>query len=315
MKITCATDMTPCGEAAMRRAGMLADQLDAQLSLLHVVVPGETAHALEVALGEANRRLQALAQPPLWRAQATPEWEVHAGSPLRIVPEVAARQRARLLVLGPHERRPLRDALEGTIAEKALGMKDFPVLVVRTAATGPYRRVLVALDLSDASAGALRAAESLVLGADTHARVLHAHEPPYQAMFAYAGVDTRFVRDYAQRSRQQARRSLRDLLDVESRHPLRYDLEVTQRPAAPAILRAVEQFAPDLLVMGTHGGGSLRRALVSSVASRVLNETRVDVLIVPEGSFDSASPGTSRSARRGARGARQYPSSSSIRAA
>ena len=37
--------------------------------------------------------------------------------------------------------------------------------------------------------------------------------------------------------------------------------------------------------MGTHAVGRLRRALVGSIANRVLHETTCDVLIVPEGSF------------------------------
>lgn len=315
MKMVCATDMTPRGDAAIERAGMLADQLGASLSLLHVVVPHESGEALEQALRTANARMQARVLPPLWRARSTPGWAVHAGSPLRVVPEAAARHGARLLVLGPHDKRPLRDALEGTVAEKALGIKEYPVLVVRSPVAGPYRRVLLALDLSDTSAGALRAAESLMLGPEAHASVVHAHEPPYHSMLAYAGVDSEAIRAHAGKWRREARRSVLDLLDCESRNPARYDVQVAQRPAAPAILRAVKQFSPDLLVMGTHGGGSLRRALVGSVASRVLNETQVDALIVPEGSFERDFIGTKRTAGRGARAARQYPSNPSIRAA
>jgi hypothetical protein len=40
--------------------------------------------------------------------------------------------------------------------------------------------------------------------------------------------------------------------------------------------------------MGTHGGGRLRRALVGSVANRIIHDTSCDVLIVPEGCFGAS---------------------------
>ena len=41
MRILCATDLQPKSDAAIGRAGMLADQLGAGLTLLHVAVRGD----------------------------------------------------------------------------------------------------------------------------------------------------------------------------------------------------------------------------------------------------------------------------------
>jgi hypothetical protein len=90
---------------------------------------------------------------------------------------------------------------------------------------------------------------------------------------------------YADGWRGEAKRAVRDLLKYESDHFARYDIHIEQQPAAVGIVQAIKRYEPDLLVMGTHGGGRLRRALVGSVANRVLHETSCDVLIVPEGSF------------------------------
>jgi universal stress protein E len=321
MRILCATDRLPKSEAAIERAGLLADQLSADLMLLHVVVPGESERALEQTLQTALAQTRSRAQPPLWRAQRAPNVAVRAGSPARIILDTVVQSKARLLVLGPHRKRPLRDSLEGTIAEKALAARNCPVLVVQDEARGPYRRVLLALDLSEASASAVRAAESLVLAPDVDARIVHAHEPPYQGMLYYADVGMDSAVRYTEGWRREAKRAVRDLLKYESAHFARYDVHIEQQPAAVGILRAIKRYEPDLLVMGTHGGGRLRRALVGSVANRVLHETHCDALIVPEGSFGASRSKSVFGARhpRGLssepRNTRERPVPSSLRAA
>ena len=94
--------------------------------------------------------------------------------------------------------------------------------------------------------------------------------------------------------KRQAAHSVRGFLGQESADPERYHVHIEQTHATPGILQSVRHFAPDLLVIGTHGGGRLRRALVGSVANRVLHETTGDVLIVPQGSH-----GMSRAERAG----------------
>ena len=46
------------------------------------------------------------------------------------------------------------------------------------------------------------------------------------------------------------------------------------------ILDEAERLAADLIVMGTHGKGSLRYALLGSVAKKVLRQTMRPVLVV-----------------------------------
>jgi nucleotide-binding universal stress UspA family protein len=155
---------------------------------------------------------------------------------------------------------------------------------VRNEARDPYRRVLLALDESDASASAIRAAESLVLTPEMSATVVHAHRPPYEGMLYSADIGPETIERYADNWKRDANQAVRELLSLESDDASRYAIHIEQKPAAPGILQAIAYFSPDLLVMGTRGGGRLRRALVGSVANRVLHETDCDVLIVPEGS-------------------------------
>src|SRR3546814_5231611 len=52
-----------------------------------------------------------------------------------------------------------------------------PVLMVNTEASGPYRRVIAAVDMSEASANALRTARTLGLLDGAYVTLLHTFQP------------------------------------------------------------------------------------------------------------------------------------------
>ncbi|MBS0417920.1 MAG: universal stress protein [Proteobacteria bacterium] len=275
MKMLCATDLWAKSDAALERAGILADRLDADLLLLHIVSTDSSDVTLEERLQRALTQITARARPPLWKAQCAPRLGVLPGNPARLILESIEESKARLLILGPHRRRPLRDLVEGTVVERALESRKCPVLVVRDTPRGPYKRVLLALDSTPASASAVSAAATLVLMPNTAAQVVHVFEPPY------AGIPQENVRNLE----RDAVRTVRGILERERAYFSSFAIEVDHGEPASAILRSVEQYQPDLLVMGTRGMSRLRRTLSVSVANRVLSEVERDVLIVPEGSF------------------------------
>lgn len=281
-RLLCATDLLPKSEVAIDRAGMLAEQLRAQLSLLHVVSPATSERNLEQALQLAITTLNARARPPAWRAGPTPEVAVRTGSPSRLILDAIDKQRVNLLVIGPHRRRSIRDVLEGTIAEKILNTRQCPLLLVQKPAEAEYRQVLLALDVAEESGAAVRAAETLVLNARAQAMVMHVCEPAHQGMLRSAGVGTEEVVSYVNHSRREAAAEIRDLLRRTSEDHTRYGVVIGDSHPARAIRRAVEMYQPDLLVMGT-SGSRVRRALIGSVASQVMDAAGCDVLVVPRG--------------------------------
>lgn len=282
-RLLCATDLLPKSEAAIDRAGLLAGQLQAQLSLLHVVAPTTSDRNLEQSLQLAITGLNARARPPAWRAGSSPEVNVRTGSPSRLILDAIDKHHVDLLVIGPHRKRSMRDVLEGTIAEKILNKRQCPLLIVSKPAEAEYRQVLLALDVTEESGEAVRAAESLILNARSQAMVMHVCEPPYQGMLRSAGVGTEEVISYLNQSRREAAAEIRDLLRRTSRDHARYGVVIGDSHPTRAIRRAVEMYQPDLLVMGT-SRGRVRRALIGSVASQVMDAAGCDVLVVPRGS-------------------------------
>jgi universal stress protein E len=283
MRLLSATDLLPKSEYSIDRAGLLADELDAELSLLHVVSPVAPGRVLEQSLQIAIGRMKSRVRSPLWHAETTPEVVVRPGNPARVILDTIAREAPDLVIMGPHESRGVVDALQGTIAEKIVSARNSSVLVVQSSAKVAYRNVLLALDVAASSRAAVRAAERLVLRDGVQATAIHACSATGHAVFQAADMDAALAGMHADSSPGAAAVALRDLLEQESADPSRYELVVTEGNPLPAILRAIEKRQPDLLVMGTRGDGWMRRAVLGSVANQLLKVARCDILIVPRG--------------------------------
>ena len=285
MRILCATDLLPKSEAAIARAGLMSDRLGANLTLLHIVSDEQSPTVQEKNLQDAFARAKTRAEPLVSSTHRTAVVMVRVGDPASNILDIASLAKAQLVILVPNKRRHMRDTLEETILEKSLAARSFAVIVVRNKATQPYRRVLVAVDFSESSLAALRAAESLVLTPEAEAAVVHAERPPYEGMTPFAGVGFDPLASYVGDWKQEMDDSIRGLLKYESANFARYDVQIEQESAVAGISDAASRYAPDVLVVGIRGGGRLRRMLARSVAKRILHDTSCDVLIVPEGSF------------------------------
>ena len=288
MRLLVATDLLPKSEFAIDRAGLLADELDAELSLLHVVSPVSSERVLEQSLQMAIGRMKSRARSPLWRARTTPDVEVRAGNPARVILDTIAREKPDLLIVGPHERRGVVDALQGTIIEKVVSARRCPVLVVQQSAGVNYRNVLLALDAATGSRAAGVAAERLVLRDGVRAGAIHACASPDHPVLQLPRPEGAGVALHTDCSPRTASAILRELLEQESADPKRYELIVAHGNPLPTIMRAIESRQPDLLVVGTRGDGRMRRAVLGSVANQLLKLAPCDMLIVPQGTSQAS---------------------------
>jgi nucleotide-binding universal stress UspA family protein len=300
-RLLAATDLLPKSEFGIDRAGLLADELGADLSLLHVVSPVSSDRVLEQSLETAIARMKSRVRRPLWHAETAPEVVVRAGNPARVILETLASEEPSALIVGPHSGRSgVVDALAGTIVEKAVSSRKSPVLMVQQSADRAYRNVLLALDAAPASRCALRTAESLVLRGEAQATVIHALGADHGVLrpVGAEGID---LPTHIHWSPGEATAAMRALLEQEGADPTRYELVVAEGNPLRTVMRAIEMRKPDLLVMGTRGDGRMRRAVLGSVANQLLKVANCDVLIVPRGASEaSLAPTAERIAPSGA---------------
>lgn len=288
LRLLVATDLLPKSEFAIDRAGLLADELDAELSLLHVVSPASSERVLEQSLQMAIARMKSRVRSPLWRAKTTPDVVVRAGNPARVILDTIAREEPDLLIVGPHERRGVVDALQGTIIEKAVSARRCPVLVVQQGASVNYRNIVLALDAAAGSRAAVRAAERFVMRDGAQTAAIHACASSDYTVLQIHAAEGAGVASRADCTLETASAVMRELLERESADPKRYELVIADGNPLQTIMRAIGRRQPDLLVMGTRGDGRMRRAVLGSVANQLLKVAPCDILIVPQGTLEAS---------------------------
>jgi nucleotide-binding universal stress UspA family protein len=281
MQILAATDFSTRSNRAVRQAGLLGQAHGAQLGLVHIVDDDQPEELVAMEKREAQRILaeQIVAVPELRGVQCRPI--VVEGDPFDGILRTADAIKADLIVMGAHRKQLLRDIFIGTTIERVIRVGTVPVLMVNHEAQRRYEKVLAPVDMSEASANALRAALALGLVGRTGATVLHAFVAPAKGKLFIAGADKANVDEYVDRERTAAAAQLTDFLAAHDLERESWSLHLEEGDPGEVISRTVEMMRPDLVVMGARGRSAIVKTLLGSVTEACLRSLDVDILAVP----------------------------------
>jgi nucleotide-binding universal stress UspA family protein len=281
MQILAASDFSTRSNRALRQAGLLAHSRDGQLHIVHVVDGDQPEELVRMETREAERLLreQVDSMPELRGTKLHPMVVVDA--PFDGILRTAAEIRPDLIVMGSHRKQLLLDIFTGTTVERVIRKGPFPVLMVNHEAQRKYDRVVAPVDMSDASAHALRVALSMGLIGDKGATLLHAFVALAKGKMFVAGSDQASIDSYVASERQRAMDELAGFVVANDLKHIRWSFRVEDDVPMATISRAVSELRPDLLVMGTHGRSALLKALIGSVTEEALRSLNVDILAVP----------------------------------
>jgi nucleotide-binding universal stress UspA family protein len=280
-KILAAVDLSHDSEGALERAIGLATYWGARLFILHAV----DDEALPSA-AEASARAKSAEAELDRRMKANPaadgcEYEVftNLGNSVDRILATCDRQYIDLLVMGTGKTRTLGQRLLGSTAERVLRKALQPVLVVRNPTTGPYRKLAVATDFSEPSCAALQCALGLFPNAAT--TIVHAYEVALHGLVSFDRMTGPLAERHEREMTEYVRQSLAEC--VAQAGALSPKLSTEGGIGTPeAVLNAlIKRDAVDLVVVGTHGRTGVRRALLGSVAERLIKTLPSDVLAVP----------------------------------
>ena len=289
--ILAATDFSPSSGHALARAAQLARAHGAGLHLLHAPSHGRWSqgtgmfsayfgdgNALSVERDRAllERRAAELGR----RFRVRTECHVVPGKPAE---EIAAFARARevdLVVLAARGTGGLRLGSVGGTALKVLWTSLVPVLMVRGEVDEPYRRALVATDLSERSMHVAEFARDMLPRAAL--TLLYAFRGEFESALQLVGAPLDSLRMYRADEGEAAAARLEThckSLNAGGRRAVHSRL-VHGHPV-PAVLKAAAEFGSGLVVLGKHGGPHWEELVLGSVVQNLVQQLRNDLLVVP----------------------------------
>jgi nucleotide-binding universal stress UspA family protein len=135
--------------------------------------------------------------------------------------------------------------------------------------------------LVDGSENAMRAVRDFVDKRDWYQQPVDLHllnvQLPIASGLVKSFISKKQLDDYYREEGLAALKQARALLD-EAGVPYRHHIGVGE--LAATILDYADDKKSDLLVMGTHGRGAVKGALLGSVATRMLHQGNIPVLLV-----------------------------------
>ena len=288
-------DGSELAEAALPYASAIAKATGARLLLFTVWGGADSeliAHLPDVA-EDLSRRAKGYYQEyltdvakKLEAAGIQAETEVRIGNPAEEILRSLNERDPRLLVLATHGRSGLGRWLYGSVASKLARAAPAPTMLIGPkvlgagAPTGVIRRILVPLDGSPLAESALQPALELAeaLGADLLlAQVLRWASQAYT--FGVPEVDVVRIDQQLTEAAQHYLNRVKESLPTERS----VAAAVLHGAPAEALIDLVEAQAIDLVVMTSHTRAALARAVLGSVADRMLQAKAPVLLIRPEG--------------------------------
>ncbi len=276
--IVAGVDLTVMGRRVADRAGMIAGSCDADLQLVHVLEPvGEAMIDTDLARLLRNHQIEEAERLQKWvgdRTQANVSLEVPRGSPSWDL--VARAKKADLVVVGSSS----VDAFGvGPVSRRVARMSVTDALIVRRQPRVPYRRIIAAVDFSEASRLTVDRARDLF--PDAEITVMFSLPSRFDALLADAGLFTEEV----QASRESRLLAARDRMDefvADWDNGLR--TLVVDGPPTETVEEVVRRRNADLVMVSARGASATRMVLMGTVAEGLVGRAPCDVMVVRAGS-------------------------------
>jgi nucleotide-binding universal stress UspA family protein len=187
-----------------------------------------------------------------------------------------------LLVVGACGRSSVMRFLLGSVAERVARYAHCPVLVVRPISS-LFRKIVLGLDDSLCSR---RAADWLLqfpLWSDSEVRLVTV--VPFLDVWCRSSIPlgpplADHATTLAQYEREAAQRQLEPLVHSFGERGKQAVTEIASGDPALGLLQVAEEEGADLIVVGSHGQGAVKRFLLGSVSEKVLRHAHCSVLVV-----------------------------------
>jgi nucleotide-binding universal stress UspA family protein len=144
------------------------------------------------------------------------------------------------------------------------------------------KRIVAALDFSNATAGVLEQATALARAFGAELKLVHVLEPePTYTAYGFTPDEFPAIHTFQEEARKRARTKLE-----ESAAGLPDDLpsiaiELAEGSPLQALVEYLKEVDADLVIVGSHGHGVVASLLIGSVAEGIVRKAVVPTLVVP----------------------------------
>jgi nucleotide-binding universal stress UspA family protein len=283
-KILCPTDFSTGSQHALRVAARLAKESKAELVIAHswhvpdiafaeFTFPGDLIRQLAE---DAERGLAAVVQEAKSLGVESVTSTLTEGWPWKDLVEVVEKDDGfDLIVIGTHGRTGLRRVMLGSVAEKVIRHATCSVLAVRPdTKLEAFAHALCPTDFSESANAAVELA-SKVIPATGSITLFHVLEIPIaiSGEMPVIGLERELDRQ-ATTALEEAAGRLKGMgsFKVDIRARLGY-------PGAQVLALIDADPSIDIVVMGSHGRTGISRAVLGSVAEKVVRHSRCPVLV------------------------------------
>lgn len=200
------------------------------------------------------------------------KFSVHPGEPHEVIAAAAFALSADVIVLGPRGEGSPITGLLGTTAEKVIRASRVPCLLSNAPLPERPQKILLAVDRSVPAREALRVCTALTRELASNEMVVSVH---LLHISAFAQPGRRWHPGWIN-LKKHAEKMQAAVGSATVSHGV-----FSALMPAEGILDYVRASSPDMLVMGTHGMGTLGRLLMGSAARDVARTAAVPILLVP----------------------------------
>ena len=141
---------------------------------------------------------------------------------------------------------------------------------------GKRKMIVVPTDFSETSARVLSVALDYASLLGGRIVLVHVHDAP-----AYLGLDAGAVADVEKGMQQRIERELEEVAEQVRRRGVEVEQVRLYGSSPEAIAEFARRAGADLIVMGTHGRGGIKHALLGSMAEHVIPRSPCPVMVVP----------------------------------
>lgn len=284
--VLAATDLSDNALPALKAAAQLAELCNAELWVVHVVPPVDTAH--EALLGEARDKIEARAKAALsevCRALKKPPVPsnviLEQGDPATKIHEACKRLSIDVLVAGTRGHGGSDKKTMGRVAERLAHTAVCDVLLVRPDFKKGFSKICVAVDFSGPSLMALERAAELARTYKT-AKLTLCHVVHIPDDYWHSGISEK---ETIRRMRGFAKEHMAELQAKCDLEGLKCKEAYNEGSPATELAKLTKGEGADLLVIGSHGSTAAASAVIGSVAAKTVSAVPCSIWIETDPSF------------------------------